>query len=314
MWRGEFAHRVEGGFPLALVYGIKMDIGIVGYGVVGRALARLFHRCDAHRVHIYDKYIQEQSSERHLAALDQSDIVFIAVPTPYDVEQHTCDVSIVAEIVGTISAPMCIKSTVPPGTTDDLICSSGKSIAVSPEYVGESLGHPWPEVYDCGFVIFGGSETACARTRQAYASSSPVALNFVETSAIAAELVKYMENSFLATKVAFMNQFYDLATTAGIDFDELRKLFLLDCRVGDSHSTVTRERGFGGKCLPKDIQSIVAWAKPEGGAPLLEAVLEYNDFIRTGSSQGAVAADMPQGDHGMNLSLPGRTAVPTVLE
>jgi UDPglucose 6-dehydrogenase len=269
-----------------------MDIGIVGYGVVGRALARLFRRCDAHRVHIYDKNIQEYSSQQRLAVLDQSDIVFIAVPTPYDLEQHACDTSIVATMVRTISAPMCIKSTVPPGTTDDLIRSTGKSIAVSPEYVGESLGHPWLEVYDCGFVIFGGSATASAHARQAYASASPVALNFVETSARAAELVKYMENSFLATKVAFMNQFYDLATAAGVDFAEARKLFLLDCRVGDSHSTVTPERGFGGKCLPKDIQSIVAWAEPAGGAPLLEAVLQYNDFVRTSSGQESVAVDI----------------------
>lgn len=271
-----------------------MDIGIVGYGVVGRALARLFRRCDAHRLHIYDRNIQEHASRQQLAALDRSDIVFIAVPTPFDVERHACDVSIVAEMVDTISAPMCIKSTVPPGTTDDLIRSTGKSIAVSPEYVGESLGHPWPEVYDCGFVILGGSAAACARTRQAYACASPVALNFVETSAAAAELVKYMENSFLATKVAFVNQFYDLATDAGVDFGELRKLFLLDCRVGHSHSTVTRERGFGGKCLPKDVQSIIAWAKPGGGAPLLEAVLQYNDLVRTSSSQAAVAADVPE--------------------
>lgn len=269
-----------------------MHIGIVGYGVVGRALARLFHRSDAHRVHIYDRNIEEHSSAEHLASVGQCDIAFIAVPTPYDGEQRACDVSIVTEMVRAISAPICIKSTVPPGTTDDLIAQTGKSIAFSPEYVGESIGHPWPEVYDCGFVILGGSATASARTRQAYESASPVALNFVETSATAAELVKYMENSFLATKVAFMNQFFDLASAARVDFAELRKLFLLDCRVGNSHSIVTRERGFGGKCLPKDVKSIVAWSESAGGASLLEAVLRYNDSVRAMSGQNSLAADV----------------------
>jgi nucleotide sugar dehydrogenase len=271
-----------------------MHVGIVGYGVVGRALARMFRRSDAHQVHIYDRNIQEHSSPRDLAAVDQSDIAFIAVPTPYDNERHSCDISIVTEMVRQISAPICIKSTVPPGTTDDLTHQTGKSIAFSPEYVGESLGHPWPEVYDCGFVILGGNATACARTRQAYESVSPLPLNFVETSATLAELVKYMENSFLATKVSFMNQFFDLASAARVDFAELRKLFLLDGRVGSSHSIVTCERGFGGKCLPKDLRSIIAWSWPAGGAPLLEAVLRYNDTVRSASGEDSLAADVPE--------------------
>jgi UDPglucose 6-dehydrogenase len=266
-----------------------MEIGIVGYGAIGKALARLFQRSTALRVHIFDKYIEEYASTQRAAAVDRCAIVFIAVPTPYDASRQTCDVSAVIDVVGAISAPMCIKSTIPPGTTDALIRQTGKRIAVSPEYAGESQGHPWSEVWKCGFLILGGDIVACGRARQAFELASPVALNVVETTAAAAELVKYMENSFLATKVAFMNEFFDLATVAGVEFGELRKLFLLDNRVGASHTLVTRERGFGGKCLPKDLRSIIAWSRLTGGARLLEAVSDYNDSLR---AENGVTADL----------------------
>jgi len=89
-----------------------------------------------------------------------------------------------------------------------------------------------------------------------------------------------MENCFLATKVAFVNQFYDVASSLNIDFAELRELWLADPRIGRSHTMVTDERGFGGACLPKDMKAIVAAVNRFGGAPLLEAVIEYNEKIR----------------------------------
>jgi UDP-glucose 6-dehydrogenase len=89
-----------------------------------------------------------------------------------------------------------------------------------------------------------------------------------------------MENAFLATKVAFVNQFYDLAHAANVDYAELRELFLLDARVGPSHTEVFAERGFGGKCLPKDLKAIVAWARDRVDATLLSGVLGYNGRLR----------------------------------
>jgi UDPglucose 6-dehydrogenase len=94
-----------------------------------------------------------------------------------------------------------------------------------------------------------------------------------------AELCKYMENCFLATKVAFVNQFYDIAQAFDVDFSELRELWLVDPRVGSSHSSITTERGFRGRCLPKDVSALVAAMKATGGAPLLEAVLDYNKHV-----------------------------------
>lgn len=270
-----------------------MKVGIAGFGIIGGAFARCFSRSDEIELRIYDKYKEGYASPEHLAALDSCDVVFVTVPTPFDKKRRSCDVAAVEEIVASVSAPLCIKSTVPPGTTDRLAAASGKKLAFSPEFMGESAAHRWPEIYSSGFAVFGGDAQACAGARRAYELSSPVALEFVETSAALAELSKYMLNGFLATKVSFMNQFYDIATQAGLDFSELRKLFLLDPRVGESHTLVTRERGFGGKCLPKDLNAIIAWASQHGDPSFLRAVSSYNESLRQSGAPKAVRVRKP---------------------
>ena len=258
-----------------------LRIGIVGYGAVGKALARLFDLSPAgHRVVVYDKHLPEFRSDAQVEALNVCDIVFVAVPTPYDETLGRCDVSNVVDIVRRIAAPMCVKSTVPPGTIEHLTRLTTKRIAYSPEYLGESPGHPWREADSSGFVILAGDPLACDRVQMAYESSSPARLRYVRTDVRTAELAKYMENCFLATKVAFVNQFYDLARSAGVDYTALRDLFLCDPRVGESHTEVTEERGFAGKCLPKDLRSLIAWAGGPSEAPLLQSVADYNDSLK----------------------------------
>jgi UDPglucose 6-dehydrogenase len=89
-----------------------------------------------------------------------------------------------------------------------------------------------------------------------------------------------MENCFLATKVAFVNQFFDLASFFDVDWEDLRGLWLADPRIGESHTKVTAERGFGGRCFPKDMAAIIAATAPFGGARLLESVLAFNQSVR----------------------------------
>ena len=80
----------------------------------------------------------------------------------------------------------------------------------------------------------------------------------------AAEVVKYMVNSFLALKVAFSNEFYDLCQRVGADYDLVRELWVADGRIGSSHTIVTKERGYGGRCLPKDVAAVCASARASG--------------------------------------------------
>jgi UDPglucose 6-dehydrogenase len=261
-------------------YEAHVNIGLAGYGFVGQALHRLFARNPAHSISVYDRYRTGYGGEDALRRLNACDLVFVAVPTPYDELRGRCDVSAVLDVAKRLLVPMCIKSTVPPGTIDALVAQTGKAIAYSPEYIGEQAGHPWPEADSAGFVLCAGDPGVCRLVREAYRDDARGAPRFVETSVAAAELAKYMENAFLATKVAFANQFYDLARAAGVEYDDVRRLFLLDERVGESHTEVRAERGFGGRCLPKDMKSIVAWARPRTDATLLEDVLDYNDRLR----------------------------------
>lgn len=256
-----------------------MKLGIVGYGVVGKALAKVF-RYDSGNpdLVIYDKHLKGMNTAKSRAAIQKCDLVFIAVPTPSS-SDGSCDLSAVEEVASWVSPVMCVKSTVPPGTVDRLAAQTGKTICFSPEYVGETLWHPLKGIESHGFIIVGGPRAACDLVVRAYQQFLGPLPRYFITSAKTAELCKYMENAFLATKVAFVNQFYDLAEGFGVDYNELRELWLADERVGRSHTIVTAERGYRGRCLPKDMRAIIHAAQAAGGAPLLEAVDRYNDEL-----------------------------------
>ena len=103
-----------------------------------------------------------------------------------------------------------------------------------------------------------------------------------QTDARTAELTKYMENCYLAMKVTFCNEFYGIAQAMDVDYNEMRELWLLDPRMGRSHTFVHPDnRGFGGKCLPKDISGMVQSAASAGyDATLLSEVISTNKTLR----------------------------------
>lgn len=256
-----------------------MRVGIVGYGTVGRALVKLLRRSKDNDVAIFDKFASGFNSEDHKCIINECELAFVAVPTPTSPDGFSADLTAVTEAVNWLNVPICIRSTIPPGSTRSLVATTRKIIAFSPEYLGELSDHPWPEADDCGFLIVGGDKVVNNLVVRAYQPVVAKHFRFCHTDSTTAELCKYMENCFLATKISFVNQFYDIAQYLGVDFETLRTLWLLDARVGKSHTQVTSERGFGGKCLPKDFAAIIGLLGP-GGAPLLEAVFSYNLTIR----------------------------------
>ena len=274
---------------------MAMKLGIVGYGVVGRALARVLqYEAGNSDLVIYDKFIKGMNSPKRRAALQACDLVFIAVPTPEGPDGR-CDLSAIEEVVSWVKPVMCVKSTVPPGTVDRLAVKSGKAICFSPEYVGETAWHPLKGIESHGFIIVGGDPSACKLVIQAYQQFLGPMPRYYTTDAKTAELCKYMENAFLATKVAFVNQFYDIAQGLGVNYNELREIWLADDRVGRSHTIVTAERGYRGRCLPKDMASIIHVARQVGGAPLLEAVDRFNDDVCRKADEANNAARRPAG-------------------
>jgi UDPglucose 6-dehydrogenase len=98
-------------------------------------------------------------------------------------------------------------------------------------------------------------------------------------------LTKYARNSFLALKVAYFNQINDLCTKLNLDYEQVRQYTTIDERIGESHTMITDERGFGGHCFPKDTSAFINTAKLNGSnLTILKEAIEYNQRIRKGTA------------------------------
>ena len=243
-----------------------MKIGIVGLGVVGQSMKKLFS--PKFEILVYDKF-QECNTK---ADINGCDLAFISVSTPTGADGYSCDTSAVEECVSWITAPTCIRSTVTPGTTNKLSAKQPR-LAFCPEHLRETT---WDK-FENDFVIVGGEASVCQLVISVFQTILGANTKYMTTDSTTAELSKYMLNCYLATKVAFCNQFQEISQRYGVDYNELRELWLLDKRIGRSHTVITEERGFGGKCLPKDLRAIIS-DNPE--AAILQAVNNYNDWLR----------------------------------
>jgi UDPglucose 6-dehydrogenase len=253
----------------------RYSVAIVGYGAVGKGMHGLFP--DAV---IYDEPLGIGSRDE----VNGCRFALVAVPTPM-LANGAADISIVREVVGWLECEVIVlRSTVPVGTTDQLITDTGKQIVFQPEYgPAETPDHPFNDLRKVRWAIFGGERRATSAAADLYKSVFSADFTIQQTDARTAELTKYMENAFLAAKVTFCNEFYDIASALGVDYNELRELWLLDPRIGRSHTFVfPDDRGFGGKCLPKDLSAVIRFAQDAGADPsLLRAVRETNSRHRS---------------------------------
>lgn len=239
------------------------NILIVGYGVVGRNLAK-----ELSPLHpdIYDKYKPEFNTKREITY----DFCFICVDTPYR-EDCICDISEIENALLENDADLyIIKSTILPGTIDKLSKMYNRNIIFSPEYYG---GTQHCNNFNFNFTILGGKKNDCIRVQQLLQEIYDGTHTFRITDSKTAELVKYMENSYLATKVTFCCQFYEIANKLGVNYEDLRELFILDPRVNPSHTFVYREHPYyDSHCLNKDVPAIAEFTNAE----FLKDVIKYN--------------------------------------
>lgn len=263
-------------------------MAVIGHGYVGKAVERFFK--DHFEVLIYDVASPGISASKQ-EINKRAELAVVCVPTPMG-KDGSADLSAIDDTFAWLSVPLVlIKSTIPPGTTEALSKKHKRKIAFSPEYIGEGnysvpfwKGHPHPtDMKLHSFVIIGGERSYARKILGFFKRVLGADVVYEITDSTTAELVKYMENSFLATNVTFCNEFYNIAETLGVDYDELRELWLLDGRNSRSHTLVYEDdRGFGGKCLPKDVNAIVKASAKAGYRPrLLEAVLKVNEEIRS---------------------------------
>lgn len=238
-----------------------MNILIVGYGVVGHNLAKELEPLNPD---IYDKYKEVFAPQKRDIKYD---VAFICVDTPTE----DCDLTQVIDAIQENDAALyVIKSTVLPGTTEKLGYLLSKKIIFSPEYYG---GTQHCNNFDFNFTILGGDKECCIKVQQLLQHCYDARHTFHIVDSKTAELVKYMENSWLATKVSFCHQFYDIAQKTGVNYEELRELFILDPRVNPSHTFVYKDHDYwDSHCLNKDVPAIANAYDAE----LLKAVIDFN--------------------------------------
>ncbi|EKD22792.1 MAG: hypothetical protein ACD_83C00267G0004 [uncultured bacterium] len=260
----------------------KPKIGIIGYGFVGQALAYGFSTAE---LHIYDKYKEGFESMKEVA--DQSEFIFICLPTPIKSDESGIDLSIINDTMTKLTKFtngkqkfIILKSTIIPGTTMGFIKKYPKSLfAFCPEFLTES--NYMQDFVNADRTIIGATNDEVSRRIVALFSQQFPKTPIFQTDPTTAEMVKYMANCYLSTKVIFANEMYEFCTRMGIKYEEVKKMVTADHRIFDSHLDITTERGFGKKCFPKDLLALKAlFKKSKVDTTLLDAVWKKNLKIR----------------------------------
>lgn len=226
---------------------MKSNCLIIGYGVVGQNLDNEFSKLECN---IFDKY--KPISVRGRQGI-KYDFAFICVDTP--LRDGSVDMTEVRNAIYENPAEIyVIKSTCPVGTVDSLRKETGKKIVFSPEYYG---GTQHCNNFDFDFTIIGGEKEDCVAVQQLLQNVYDGRHKFFIVDAKTAEMAKFMENAWLATKVTFCCDFFKACKKAGVDYETLRELFVADPRVNPSHTFVYQDHPyFDSHCLNKDVPSI----------------------------------------------------------
>lgn len=262
-------------------------LGIIGYGIVGQALTYGFSQSDIkdkYEIRYYDKYKDTDSLD---SVVLKSEFIFICLPTPMKEDESGIDLSIIdnsiadiTKITNNTDKIIVIKSTVVPGTTANLEKKYPKTnFAFNPEFLTEA--NYLEDFIKADRNIIGANNDLISRRVVALYRQRFPHTKIFQTDTTTAEMVKYMANALLATKVIFGNEMFDLCQALGIKYEEVKSMVVADRRIYDSHLDVTTNRGFGGKCFPKDVVALIGRAKQLKLEPsLLETVWSVNKKIR----------------------------------
>jgi len=265
---------------------VPINLGIIGYGFVGQAVANGFQVASSGKdtIRYYDKYKETESLEN---VVKKSEFIFICLPTPMKDNESGIDLSIIYEVVGELTKftdhtdkIVVIKSTVTPGTTDSLEKKYPKTkFSFNPEFLTEA--NFLEDFLNADHTVIGANNDLVSRSVSVIYRQRFPKTKIFQTDPTTAELVKYFANAFLALKVTFANFFYDYCQKVGVKYEEVKKMAAFDPRIVDKHLEVTTQRGFGGKCFPKDLVAIMGEFKKAGvDVSLLETMWKYNKKIR----------------------------------
>lgn len=278
-------------------------VGIIGQGFVGSAIRdglRNFYDIKAYDLDPLKCWnLTDTSSVNEVVW--HSSIIFVCVPTPMR-PNGSCDVRILESALDTAYASLkkqnpnpkhsdflnrqqnkktfVIKSTVTPGTTRRLSKKYPRiNLCFSPEFLTEA--NSFEDFKNQTRIIIGGSGAKVVK--QMFRKPFPK-IPIIITKWETAEMVKYFTNCFLATKVTFANQIFQICNDNNIDYDKVCEYALYDERIGKSHLAVPGpdgDLGFGGHCFPKDLAAMIAFGSVNNGdTSFLKAVEDFNNKCR----------------------------------
>ena len=262
-------------------------IGIIGQGFVGNAVYQKFS--SFYEVFTYD--LDKDKCNSSLSdVIFKCETIFVCVPTPMK-KDGSCDTSIIESILGEVDLlvdnieakrTIIIKSTIPPGTTARFNNRyESLSIVFNPEFLTERNAVADFENQDR--IIIGGPRPTTTEVKTIFSKVFPKA-HIIKTDSTHAEMVKYTTNTFLATKISFANEIYQLCGKLNIDYDKVIEYATLDDRLGDSHWGVPGhdgDLGFGGHCFPKDLAALLYLSrKYDTTNNVLCATQETNNNVR----------------------------------
>lgn len=266
-------------------------IGIIGHGFVGGAIEASMEWQDwASQLVVVDPSKGYTGTYSDLTACDG---VFVCVPTPQDTD-GTCDTSPLEGVLAELKAidyhgVIISKCTAPPNVYERLN-EEFPNLVHAPEFL--TAANAVKDYAGGRFCIIGGRVKAYLKEAERIIRMGQEDLgdNVQYCTIGEAALAKYTINTFLATKVVFMNEMKEIATAAGLDYTKIMSMVNMDQRIGSSHMQVPGpdgQLGFGGACFPKDTSALLKYAEQIGCVTpmVLDAAVRKNVLLRLTESK-----------------------------
>lgn len=255
-------------------------IGIIGHGYVGEAIAQA--TMPPLQAVIIDPAKGWNATYSDIKK--ECSAIFICVPSPQSADGE-CDTSIIEEVLNNLAdytGTIISKVTAPPKFYEEQSKRFPNLIYV-PEFL-RAQSH-MTDFTSTKFLIIGGTVSAYQRDAERICKMLQPSLDRIEFCRIGeAAFIKYSINSFLALKVVFMNELFQLAQKHDYLWKELQYLMLTDERIGKSHTQVPGPDGyfgFGGACFPKDTEALLKYAENLGvNLNILDAAVKKNTLLR----------------------------------
>lgn len=235
-----------------------MKIGIIGHGFVGSAIAHAYKK---HELVIIDPKL---SNSNTYSDLKNTDAIFICVPSP-PTEHGYCDTTILESVLKNLiltkmdgDVPIISKTTAPPEAYARLQ-KQYPCLIHSPEFLVAATAIA--DYKYCKWMILGGHESSVKKSLSVISEGCPDLRKdrILHTDIKTAAFYKYLMNCYLAAKVTFMNDFYELSIAEGVNWGAVKEISKLDDRIGTTHMNVPGpdgKYGWGGMCFPKDVEAI----------------------------------------------------------